>query len=144
MKKFIPLAIFILGSVLLFFNQEFISRVTTNSEFSNENVLADAYKQHLSNKQVKGEGKVQLILSDDNEGSRHQRFLLMMDDGQTVLIAHNIDLAPRIKSLKIGDIVTFSGEYEWNAKGGLVHWTHHDPAGRHQGGWLLHKGKKYQ
>ncbi len=64
--------------------------------------------------------------------------------GQTILIAHNIDLAPRINSVSKGDSVEFYGEYEWNKKGGVVHWTHKDPHGNHIGGWLKHNGKMYQ
>ena len=106
--------------------------------------ITDAYHNQLSDIQVNGSGEVSLILSDDNEGSRHQRFILRLSSGQTLLIAHNIDLAPRISSLQKGDIVQFFGEYEWNAKGGVIHWTHHDPSGRHIGGWLKHNGKKYE
>jgi hypothetical protein len=83
-------------------------------------------------------------LSDDLDGSRHQRFILKLASGQTVLISHNMDLAPRIDSLRKGDMVEFYGEYEWNPKGGVVHWTHHDPNGRHVAGWLKHRGKTYQ
>ena len=36
------------------------------------------------------------------------------------------------------------GEYEWNARGGVVHWTDRDPSGRGPGGWLEHQGRRYQ
>jgi len=61
-----------------------------------------------------------------------------------VLIAHNIDIAPRIDTLAKGDRVRFYGEYVWNKKGGTVHWTHHDPQGKHTAGWLKHMGRTYQ
>ncbi|PPL15395.1 hypothetical protein UN63_12700 [Oceanisphaera arctica] len=103
-----------------------------------------AYQNRQSDVQVEGSGRVSRLLADDNKGSRHQRFLLALPSGQTLLIAHNIDLAPRIDGLKVGDTVAFYGEYEWNDKGGVVHWTHHDPRGRHPGGWLKHNGRLYQ
>ena len=84
------------------------------------------------------------VLPDDNEGSRHQKFILELASGQTILIAHNIDLAPRIPDLRDGESVSFYGEYEWNERGGVVHWTHHDPQGRHVDGWLKHDGKTFQ
>ena len=84
------------------------------------------------------------LLPDDNKGSRHQRFVVALASGQTVLVAHNIDIAPRIGSLRQGDRVQFSGEYEWNDKGGVIHWTHRDPAGSHADGWLKHKGQTYR
>ncbi len=106
--------------------------------------LAEAFRNRQSDVQVEGQGMVKRILPDDREGSRHQRFVLRLPDGQTVLMVHNIDLAPRINALREGDQVSFYGEYEWNAQGGIVHWTHHDPARRHVDGWLKHQGRVYQ
>jgi hypothetical protein len=94
--------------------------------------------------QASGAGTVIRILSDDNDGSRHQRFILRLPGGRTLLIAHNIDLAPRISGIREGDTVEFYGEYASNSKGGVIHWTHHDPQGRHPDGWLLHQGRTYQ
>ena len=115
---------------------------TTSS--NTDDILARAYENQQSNLQVRGQGTVEKILSDDNKGSRHQRFLLRLGSGQTVLVAHNIDLAARVDALREGDRVEFYGEYEWNNKGGVIHWTHHDPAGRHAGGWLEHDGRRYE
>ena len=106
--------------------------------------LKSAYENHQSNVQVKGSGTVIRILKDDNSGSRHQKFILKLSSGQTILIAHNIDLAPRINAISNGDVIQFYGEYEWNNKGGVVHWTHRDPNGHHIGGWLKHNGSTYQ
>lgn len=100
--------------------------------------------QRADNTQVEGEGVVTRILADDNDGDRHQRFILRLASGQTVLVAHNIDLAPRIADLHEGDTVAFNGEYVWNPKGGVVHWTHHDPSGQHRPGWLKRGGQIYQ
>jgi hypothetical protein len=97
-----------------------------------------------SNRQVQGQGVVVKVLPDDNKESRHQKFIIELSSGQTILIAHNIDLAPRIPSISAGDTVEFNGEYEWNEKGGLVHWTHHDPDGSHEAGWLKAGGRTYQ
>lgn len=110
----------------------------------NNRSISKAYKNKTSDVQVRGAGIVVKVLPDDNKGSRHQKFILKLSAELTVLIAHNIDLAPRIQSIKQGDTVEFYGEYEYSAKGGVIHWTHHDPARRHTGGWLKHNGKRYQ
>lgn len=112
--------------------------------FIDNQALLEAMASGKSDVQVRGGARVVRLLPDDLEGSRHQRFILQVAKGKTVLIAHNIDLAARIDSLRVGDRVDFFGEYEWNRKGGVVHWTHRDPAGRHVDGWLRHRGKTYQ
>ena len=93
---------------------------------------------------VEASGVVERVLPDDNSGSRHQRFIVRLASGQTLLIAHNIDIAPRVADLARNDTVSFSGIYETNDKGGMVHWTHHDPSGRHPAGWIEHNGHRYQ
>jgi hypothetical protein len=119
------------------------SSQTSNAQPSNSQTSTRS-EQWRSGQQVKGSGRVVRILADDNDGSRHQRFILELSSGQTLLVAHNIDLAPRISSIRTGDTVTFHGQFEANTKGGVVHWTHHDPQGRHVAGWLEHRGQRYQ
>ena len=106
--------------------------------------IGRAFKNRTSTVQVEGAGVVTRILEDDLAGSWHQRFIVRLASGQTVLIAHNIDIAPRVADLQKNDSVRFYGEYVWNDKGGLVHWTHHDPGGRHVAGWIKHNGRTYQ
>lgn len=108
-----------------------------------DNIKA-AHEQRQSNVQVQGIGRVKAILRDDNDGSRHQKFILVLKNGLSILVAHNIDLAPKIPNLKKGDVVEFYGEYEYNPKGGVLHWTHRDPQSRHESGWLKHDGQIYQ
>ncbi|PKO19824.1 hypothetical protein CVU37_02210 [candidate division BRC1 bacterium HGW-BRC1-1] len=105
-----------------------------------------AFQLRQKNLQVSGEGVVSKLLTDDNDGSRHQRFVLRLSTGQTLMIAHNIDEPERrIPRLAKGDTVRFYGVYEWNEEGGTVHWTHR-PGGSsgHVAGWLEHEGRKYQ
>ena len=106
--------------------------------------IAAAYRAQRSDVQVSASGTVKRVLRDDLDGSRHQRFLLRLDNNQTLLIAHNIDLSLPIRDIRPGDKVTFFGEYEWNEKGGVIHWTHRDPQGRHVTGWIDHNGRRYQ
>jgi len=114
------------------------------SAAGDDSPIGRAFKNRTSNVQVEGEGVVTRILADDRSGSRHQRFIVRLKSGQTVLIAHNIDIAPRVAGLQKGDSVRFNGEYVWNEKGGMVHWTHHDPERRHMAGWVKHNGRTYQ
>ena len=109
-----------------------------------ESDVFSAYQSQQSDVQVTGFGTVVKILADDTKGSRHQKFILKLPSNITVLVAHNIDLAPRINGLNEGDEVAFFGEYEWNEKGGVIHWTHHDPNGRHLKGSLKHNGMMYE
>ncbi|MET0355329.1 MAG: DUF3465 domain-containing protein [Cellvibrio sp.] len=106
--------------------------------------VASAYVQRMEDVQLQDHGRVIKVLPDDRKGSKHQRFIVRTTEDISVLIAHNIDLAPRVKNIQQGDTVEFYGEYVWNEKGGVVHWTHHDPDGSHVGGWLKHNGVVYQ
>lgn len=110
----------------------------------NNTALLHTLSQERSGVLVCGQGNVKKVLKDDTEGSRHQRFILDVDEGKTLLVAHNIDLAPRLPNLQTADNVSFCGQYENNARGGVIHWTHRDPAGRHANGWLEYKGQRYQ
>lgn len=116
---------------------------TASQPSSNTISIEKAFASHQRNVQVSGEGRVVRVLPDDTAGNPHQKCIVKLESGITILIAHNIALAPRIASLRAGDTLAFQGEYVWNHKGGTVHWTHHDPKQHHPDGWLRHQGKLY-
>jgi hypothetical protein len=105
--------------------------------------IQDLFEARRSDEVVVISGVVDRLLSDDNDDSRHQRFIVRLESGHTLLVAHNIDLADRVP-LGVGDPVNLRGEYEWNEQGGLLHWTHHDPQARREGGWIEYKGIRYR
>ncbi|MBM9606156.1 DUF3465 domain-containing protein [Desulfopila inferna] len=141
--RYIPALIIlflVLPAVLLRFYPDRLAQDQAAVDLS----IEQAFAGKISEVTVSGSGVVLAVLSDDLKDSRHQRFIVRLDSKLTLLIVHNIDLAPRIDTLRVGDIVTFRGEYVWNAQGGLLHWTHHDPAGRRDHGWISHAGRLYQ
>jgi len=108
-----------------------------------EQRVAQLFEMRRSGEIIDLAGTIEALLPDDNDGSRHQRFILRLSTGQTLLVAHNIDLAPRVPAGE-GDRIQLRGEYEWNAQGGVLHWTHDDPAGRHVDGWIEFNGQRYR
>ena len=106
--------------------------------------IKEAFEHGRSDFWVQSQGVVVKVLREDDQGLRHQKFILRLSNGHSILIAHDIDIAPKIEGLEAGDTVGFYGKYEWNNKGGVVHWTHHDPSGRQPGGWLSCRGRRYQ
>lgn len=105
-------------------------------------LLAEAFRSRRSDLWLEGRAVVEKTLRDDDEPPRHQRFIARFATGQTVLFAHNIDVARRAP-LEKGDSFEFRGEYEWNERGGVIHWTHADTSGR-RGGWLRVAGQTYR
>ncbi len=150
-KKIGLLLLVLIGGLWLYqqFPFDLTRQPSNTSKSSNQSVkeershIRSLYDAQHSGVMVSTVGNVTRILKDDNDGSRHQRFLVEVSEGLTLLVAHNIDLAPRVP-LQIDDRVSMYGQYEWNHKGGVLHWTHHDPNKRHPEGWIMHQGKKYQ
>ena len=122
----------------------FDSSPSTSLESHDNSAISRAFEEHADGVPVEGQGVVLKLLPDDNQGSRHQRFIVRLESGQSILIAHNIDLASRVSPLSEGALVSFSGEYAWNPKGGVVHWTHRDPDGTHIAGWIRSNGRVFQ
>lgn len=129
-------------------SQNNVTSATTQHVTScNNQAIYRAFSARNDNQktQVLGCGHIKKLLKDDNDGTRHQKFLLSIEGYPqiTVLVAHNIDLAKRVDNIVVNTPIRFYGEYIYNDKGGVLHWTHKDPAARHQNGWLEYQGQKY-
>ena len=142
-KKLLAVAIALVGAYLAYEHSSTDAPQLPAPEIADAQ-LARAFDDKRTAFQTGGSGTVTRVLPDDTDGSRHQRFILRLESGQTLMVAHNIDLAPRVAALKAGDTVSFFGEYEWNSRGGVIHWTHRDPQAQHVAGWLEHYGRRYQ
>ncbi len=103
------------------------------------------YAEQRSTVEVTAEGVVTSVLTDDSGPSgTHQRFIISLAGAtQTVLVDNNVTIGQRAP-VSPGDAVIVHGEYVWNDRGGLIHFTHHDPAPSHEGGWIELKGLRYQ
>lgn len=119
--------------------QPVTTKTISETYFSSIEKLIEEKK---SGKFVIIEAEVVKILSDDVKGSQHQRMILKNEDN-TVLLAHNIDIAQRIPA-QVGDILEIKGQYEWNEKGGVIHWTHRDIKNKRPKGWVKLNNKTYQ
>lgn len=143
-QRIVLVLLLLLGLVVLQQRYHWFFDKPSGEIISSAEQLQHAFRDRRSSIQVEGRGTVVKILKDDRQGSRHQRFILEVPTGQTLLVSHNIDLAPRIDTLRIGDPVEFFGVYEYSDQGGVIHWTHHDPAGRPVDGWIRHNGRLYR
>ena len=103
------------------------------------------FAEHRSVVEVTAEGVVTAVLADDTGPSGpHQRFIIRLAGAsQTLLIDNNLTVGQRVP-VAVSDSVTVHGEYIWNDQGGLIHYTHHDPAPNHEGGWIDRNGVRYQ
>jgi hypothetical protein len=87
-------------------------------------------------------GKAVRILSDDRDDLQHQKFIIRLQNGQNLLITHNIVTAEKAPVL-INHEVTVRGEYSWTEPGGLIHWTRYDNSAQRRHGWIEYQGQKY-
>ncbi len=72
----------------------------------------------------------------------HEAFKVATQSG-SLEVVDNVTLAPRVP-LVPGDRIEVRGEYvPHSPHGPLVHWTHHDPAHRHAGGFIRFHGQVY-
>lgn len=115
----------------------------TPNIYAEQSGVLEAQRDHLRHVEVTVTAPVYKLLRDDNQGIPHQRFLIKLANGSTVLIAHDTNMAPKVP-LSPGCLIRIHGEYIWTDRGGVIHWTHHTDTPRHTGGWIDCNGQRYQ
>lgn len=133
---FLPTPTVVWASTLEQTRIEEIDLSPDNTEFEK------AYKGHSKKVELSVQGTVVKLLNDDTKGSQHQKFIIKINN-RSILVANNLDISKKVP-VRAGDEVTIKGEYIWNEKGGVIHWTHRDPHKQHSDGFIYHKGKLYK
>lgn len=74
--------------------------------------------------------------------AEHESFTVRSAAGP-VEVVDNVDIAPPLP-VRRGDRVEVAGEMVHDpGRLPIVHWTHHDPRGRHAGGFIRWQGRIY-
>jgi hypothetical protein len=75
--------------------------------------------------------------------AQHEAFDARTDDGLSVEVVDNVDLAPPVP-VQPGDHIGVRGELVHDpGREPVVHYTHHDPAEHHPDGWIDFAGRRY-
>ncbi len=112
----------------------------------NDRALCDAYSAQRSNVEVVADGTVTHVLGvAPGRVSPHEGFLLRLASSCSLVVRveANTDFTGTIP-IALGQRVAVKGEYEFYPRGGVVHWTHRDPRGRHEGGYIETGGQVYE
>jgi hypothetical protein len=109
------------------------------------NAVCGAYSATRSHVEVVADGTITRLLGlQAGRVSPHEGFLFRLASGCNLLVRveANTDLTGPIP-LTVGEHVLVKGEYEYYPLGGVIHWTHRDPRGRHEGGYIAAGGNVY-
>lgn len=107
-----------------------------------------AWADQRSRVEVTADGTVARILGTrQGRSGAHEGFLLHLrgagGHGLSVRVETNVDITGAIP-LEPGESVEVRGEYIYDPRGGIIHYTHHDPAGRHESGYVEAGGDLYR
>jgi hypothetical protein len=126
---------------------------STPSDQPDNLAAIQAIQAHRSGQEVTIEGTVaQAPHVSRGPTGRHEDFIIEVSSGtgeqQLIHVAHNIDIAPEVPfdesevSAGTADVI-IHGELDIDRSGPVIHWTHHDPSGRHRPGFIKYRGATY-
>lgn len=115
------------------------------SQVPDDAAVCAAFSAQRSGVEVVAQGSVTHVLGvQAGRSSPHEGFLLRLDSGCAIVVRVevNTDFTGTIP-LSIGQRVLVKGDYEYYSRGGVIHWTHRDPRGRHENGYVDAGGTLY-
>jgi hypothetical protein len=117
--------------------------VLSDLSFRNDYKLVKAsWENKEFNVLVEVTGRVALVLPDEHYVTVSQQFLMDLENGHRVLVSHDLKAASRVP-VAVSNTVKVRGEFDWTPDGGIIHWTHKDPDGTREGGWIELAGTRY-
>ena len=105
-----------------------------------------AYSGARSHVEVVADGSVTRVLGvQAGRVSPHEGFLMRLGSSCALIVRveANTDFTGSIP-IANGQRVVVKGEYEFYPRGGVIHWAHRDPRGRHEGGFVQTAGRIYE
>jgi len=133
----VPLRVAIIAAICL--------SACAGAQAPNDPALCAAYAAGRSRVEVVADGSVTRVLGvQPGRVSPHEGFLLRLASGCSLIVRveATADFTGSIP-LAAGSSVLVKGEYEYYPLGGVIHWTHRDPRGRHEGGYIQTGGHIY-
>jgi hypothetical protein len=131
------------GALAIWFLVVWLAACGASAQPDNAAIVTDFHNKQ-SNVEVTADATIVRLLPDRTSATgTHEQFIIKLSSGDlTIEVEHNISIAARAP-VKAGDHVIVHGEYIWNVQGGLIHFTHHDPKGSHEGGYVEDGGMTY-
>ena len=109
---------------------------------SDHDLIAKAYDSRTSTIMVETEARVVLLLPDIDDLGKFQEFKIELENGHVLRVLHDLEQADRVP-VAVSKRIRLRGEYDWSVDGGVIHWTHDDPAGQREGGWIEYQERTY-
>lgn len=84
---------------------------------------------------------VSLLGERESRSGLHEGFFVRFGNAAPVRVEDNADITG-IVPLRAGEHILIQGQYECDDD--VLHWTHHDPSGRHLAGFIEADGHTYR
>ena len=104
--------------------------------------IVQAFQTRESNLLVETQATVIRVYPDVEYSYSYQEFSVRLPNGHRLRVRHSLDEANRVP-VSAASVIRLRGEYDWTEDGGQITWTHDDPNGQREGGWIEYNGQRF-